>query len=427
VAAAFGFDLAPYLTGPVGGEARLAMRRDGQSTVTLRADLARARLALRELGWEKPPGAAARAEATLRLAGPRLVAAELRRLEGAGLSARAAARFGRDGRLEHVEVTELRLGETRLAGEVRPPAREGEAWRVSARGPLLDLSRRPRASDAGAPGTMPPVALEARLDRVVLGPGRYTRNVVVSLRHDGQRIEALEAEGAVGDRGSFAATIRRDGQGRRLELRSDDAGALLATLDVIDSMAGGRLAVRGTYDDTRPSAPLTGEATIEEFRLRDAPAIGRVLQAMTLYGLLEMVRGPGLSFANLSAPFTLDGNRLELRDARAYGPSLGFTAVGTVDLARKTLAIEGTIVPAYFFNTLLGHIPLIGRLFAPERGGGVFAATYRVRGPFADPEVSVNPLAALTPGFLRGLFGFLGEAGEAPPDPDPHGMNRGGG
>ncbi|MFC7542924.1 hypothetical protein ACFQU2_30460 [Siccirubricoccus deserti] len=63
------------------------------------------------------------------------------------------------------------------------------------------------------------------------------------------------------------------------------------------------------------------------------------------------------------------------------------------------------------FNTLLGNIPLLGRLFSPEAGGGVFAGTYRVQGPLADPQVTVNPLAALTPGFLRGLFG-LGQPAE---------------
>jgi hypothetical protein len=35
----------------------------------------------------------------------------------------------------------------------------------------------------------------------------------------------------------------------------------------------------------------------------------------------------------------------------------------------------------------------------------VFAATFRLSGPIGDPQVSVNPLAALTPGFLRGIFG----------------------
>ena len=69
--------------------------------------------------------------------------------------------------------------------------------------------------------------------------------------------------------------------------------------------------------------------------------------------------------------------------------------------------IEGTIVPAYMFNALLGNIPILGRLFSPEQGGGLFAATYKVQGPLADPAVTVNPLAALTPGFLRGLFGIF--------------------
>lgn len=433
VPAAFGVEAAPFLTGAVGGEARLAIRRDGQATVTLRADLTRARLAVRELGWAKPEGAAASAEGTLRLAGPRLTAAELTRLEGPGLAGRARARFGADGRVERIEVTELRLGETRVSGEVRPPPRAGEPWRIAARGPLLDLSRRPKDTGEAASGagdTTPPLALDARFERVRLGEGRESRNVAVALHHDGTRMQALDAQGELAERAGFTAALRRVEGGRTLELRSDDAGALLAWLDVIGSMAGGRLALSARYDDTKPSSPLAGEATIEEFRLRDAPAIGRVLQAMTLYGLLEMARGPGLSFSNLVAPFRLDGDVIELRDARAYGPSLGFTAKGTADLARDTLAIEGTIVPAYVFNSLLGHIPLIGRIFSPERGGGVFAATYRVRGPFADPEVSVNPLAALTPGFLRGLFGFLdpGEGGAAPaPAPDPHERSRGGG
>ena len=31
--------------------------------------------------------------------------------------------------------------------------------------------------------------------------------------------------------------------------------------------------------------------------------------------------------------------------------------------------------------------PLLGRLFSPEAGGGLFAATYRVQGPLDDPAV----------------------------------------
>ncbi len=110
------------------------------------------------------------------------------------------------------------------------------------------------------------------------------------------------------------------------------------------------------------------------------------------------------------APFRFDDDTLTLASARAFSASLGFTAKGSADLAARTLDMTGTIVPAYALNALPGRIPLVGRLFSPERGGGLFAATYSVRGSFDNPRVGVNPLATLTPGFLRGLFGIFGKA-----------------
>jgi uncharacterized protein YhdP len=120
-----------------------------------------------------------------------------------------------------------------------------------------------------------------------------------------------------------------------------------------------------------------------------------------------VVRGPGLGFATLTAPFALADDVLELKDMRAFSPSLGMTVKGTLNLAAETANLEGTIVPAYFFNSLLGKIPVLGNLFRGEEGGGLFAARYTIRGPLADPTVFVNPLTMLTPGFLRGLFGIF--------------------
>ena len=83
------------------------------------------------------------------------------------------------------------------------------------------------------------------------------------------------------------------------------------------------------------------------------------------------------------------------------------TAKGRIDMARGRCDVGGTIVPAYFFNSLLGNLPLIGRLFSAERGGGLFAANYSLSGDCNDPAIGINPLAALTPGFLRGIFGLF--------------------
>jgi len=79
-----------------------------------------------------------------------------------------------------------------------------------------------------------------------------------------------------------------------------------------------------------------------------------------------------------------------------------------LNLSMKTAKLRGTLVPAYSINSVLGDIPLIGRIFTGEKGGGVFAATYEFSGNLSEPNIFVNPLAALAPGFLRGLIGILG-------------------
>ena len=135
----------------------------------------------------------------------------------------------------------------------------------------------------------------------------------------------------------------------------------------------------------RADHPLSGTAEITDFRVRDPNGLGRLLQAMTLYGLVQAASGPGLGFTRLTAPFRLTDDALDLGESRAFSPSLGLTAKGHIDLRRNIADIQGTIVPAYFFNSLLGNVPIIGKLFSPESGGGVFAASYTVRGPLDDP------------------------------------------
>ncbi len=131
---------------------------------------------------------------------------------------------------------------------------------------------------------------------------------------------------------------------------------------------------------------------------------GKILQALTLYGIPDAIRGPGLFFSRAVVPLRYAGNVVELHAARAYSAALGVTAKGWLDLGRSTMNVQGTIVPAYVLNSLLGRLPGIGRFFSPEQGGGLIAADVALRGALDDPGVSVNPASLLTPGALRGVF-----------------------
>nr|WP_255574956.1 DUF3971 domain-containing protein [Caldovatus aquaticus] len=418
--AALGADLGDVLTGgTIAIEARNETRRSGLGRATVRADLREAALALDPLGWSKPAGRDGLAEAELRLRNGALQAVENARLEAGDLAVRARVAAFRDGRPERIELLESRIGASRFSGTaLPPPAREGGGgeWRLALEGPVLDLRRAfaARLPDRPSPppdaqGT-PALTIAARFERVLLGEQRQLLALAAEAQLDSRGVlraaqaRARTAETSSGGAVAFSLVPQADGR-RQLTLTAEDAGALLRAVDLIGSIQGGTLQVEGTYEHARPGATLTGMADMSDFVVRDAPAIGKLLQALSVYGLLEALRGPGLGFARLVAPFSLSPQALEVHDgARAFSASLGVTMRGRIDRRRGLVDMEGTIVPVYVFNQLLGNIPLLGRLFSPETGGGLFATAFRVQGPLNDPQVTVNPLSTLTPGVLRNLF-----------------------
>ena len=285
------------------------------------------------------------------------------------------------------------------------PRRAGDPIRIDLAGPALDVSPflKPSGSEpADSESVGPAWDASLAMGKVFLGRNESIAPVSLTAVSDGRRIVRARLDAASG---GVRASIVPAAGGRHLSIASADSGEVLRAAGVADNIRGGRLHVEASYADAEPHAPLSGTATLDQFRVTDAPAIGRLLKAMTLYGAIDLLRGPGLGFARAIVPFRWQQRVMHLSSARAYSASLGLTAQGEVDLANHTADIVGTVVPAYFFNQLLGKLPLLGRLFSPEKGGGVFAARYTLRGPLRDPKVGVNPLSVLAPGFLRGIFG----------------------
>ena len=414
--AAIGLDTAGVLDGPAAIQVVYSQQRAGPAEIQLQASLRAATLDTGQLGWAKAPGQAASAQATLRLDHDRLTAIDDVQAEGPGLSIHGSADIA-DGAPQTLLLQRAVIGRTDLHGSIRLATQKGEPIRIDFAGPQIDLAGQLGHKDHAKARSKPPAEhdgppwqLQGRFDRVVLAGNHVVGPMSATAQSDGRviRVARVQVTGGV----NVLATIGPGGPGagRELSITTDDAGSLLQALGVIDTVRGGRLALTGRFDDRLSDHPLDGNADITGFRLMNAPAPARVLQAMTLYGLLGTLRGPGLEVDRLIAPFRLDENRLTLNEARAFNPALGVTAKGQIDLDAQTADLQGTIVPAYLFNSFLGNIPVIGKLFSPEQGGGVFSATYSVRGSLADPAVSVNPLAALTPGFLRGVFGIFQSA-----------------
>ncbi len=405
--ATLGLDLAPYLDGPVPTEALYTRYRDGRQRLDLKLDLGASDLHLPFLSWSKPAGEPGEARLGLDLENDRPRAIPQFEVRAGTLDARGRARFAPDGgAIAAVEFDDLKVGRTALkgvaadfaAGFVRVAIGEG----VLDAAPLLEGDEDGAADDEDKQ----PFSLRAdRLAQLYLGPERRLDDVSLALRHDGRYWDRIELKASMAGGGRLLADYQPAANGRHtLTVSASDAGAVLRAFDVLESVQGGELAITGEANDAAPERPLKGRAAITEFRLVRAPVLARLLSIATLTGLVDAFTGEGFLFHKFSGEFTKTGGLLEVPRARANGPSIGLTATGTVDFDGDRIDLQGTIVPAYAFNSILGYIPLIGPLLQGGEGEGLFAATYTATGPLDEPSISVNPLAALAPGFLRGVF-----------------------
>ncbi len=409
---ALGLNVNGVMSGSLGMQLDYLDRRDNSAEVRLSGDLKAAGFDGGRLPWRKKPGTPGTLELHAALKSGHVVGIDRVHVEASGLSLLMSMEMAA-GRLDRLKLQRLVLGDsTDVAGEVDLPLHDADPAIITVTGTSIDLSSefdRHDQTPAEKAARGPAFSLEARLNRVVLSPGRQINDVRAKVENDGLVTKTARLSATAGN-GPFTISIMPQQGGRKLVAEAQDAGAMLYAFDLVQSMKGGHLNVDGAYDDSNASHMLRGKAEITDFRVANAPVVVRLLQGISVYGLLDAAQGPGLGITRMEAPFQLGNDVLTLDDAHAASPSLGFTVKGQIDIGHHNVNLEGTVVPAYFFNSLLGKLPLIGRLFSPETGGGLFAAAYFIHGSFDNPDVLVNPLSAITPGFLRGFFGLFNSA-----------------
>lgn len=434
--AAFGLAVSDALTGPVGAALDYRVAWSGEERLTIAADLTETAIALDALNWAKPPGRAAQLEADLTIPVAGDYALNRLRFDAApgaadggpapGLEAVLSLAAPRDfSGLTRLDLDRLSYGPHSMSGSVRRGP-DG-VYAVELSGTSIDVSGLigdEDADDEAAPPHPeaeeppgPPVALAARFDAVVDETGRRFEAVALDLEHDGEHLRALQLDARIPDGGAVAIDFAPDGAGvQRLRVASDNAGGALSALDWTARIAGGALLIEG--EQAAPGAPLSGRATIERFTLERAPVLAKLLEFMSLTGVLSSLTQSGLDFDKAETDFVYDEGVLTLSDARAYGGAIGITVDGTVDLETDALALEGTVAPMYSINQVLKAIPILGQILTG--GEGLFAANYAIEGPIEEPRVAVNPLSVLAPGFLRDLFGApTPRDPDAPPEPAP--------
>ncbi|MBV2361218.1 hypothetical protein KUH32_15750 [Thalassococcus sp. CAU 1522] len=390
--AAFGVTLpSGMLAGRGTGALVVDLPRGGPPAFSLQSDLAGLALAIPQLGWRLPEGARGAFRISGRLGKP--VAIDGLTLSGGGLDAAADIALSDAGAFRSLSLSRLRISDwLDVAGSLtaRGP---GQAPAVSVTGGRADL----RGATFGSGGTGTPAGggapVQIALDSL---------QVTDTIRLDRFRGAFRTAPGLQGDftamlggRAPIEGQVVPQRGASAFRIKGEDAGDILKAAGLLKTVSNGTFALTllpvrgatGSYD---------GALEIRGARLRNAPAIGALLDAISIVGLLDQLNGPGIFFSEVEAEFRLTPRQVILTRSSAVGPSMGISLDGFYDIANGTMDMQGVVSPVYVLNA-------IGRLIA-RKGEGLIGFNFNLRGPVQNPQVLVNPLSVFTPGMFRDIF-----------------------
>ena len=139
---------------------------------------------------------------------------------------------------------------------------------------------------------------------------------------------------------------------------------------------------------------------IYDFKLKELPALTKLLTLASLQGIADLLSGEGIRFNEFEMNFTNQGDLMTIEEIYAIGPAISVLMNGYVE-KNKLISLRGTLVPATTINKAIGSIPVLGKILVGSKTGeGVFGVSFKIKGPPKNLETTVNPIKTLTPRFI---------------------------
>ena len=159
---------------------------------------------------------------------------------------------------------------------------------------------------------------------------------------------------------------------------------------------------KGTLDfqSTKKANVSKSVLKIDNFKVKEVPALAKLLSLASLQGIADTLTGEGIRFSDFEMIFSNEDKLMTIEEIYAIGPAISILMEGYIE-ADKLISLRGTLVPARTINRTISSIPLIGDILVGKKvGEGVFGVSFKIKGPPKNLKTTVNPIKTLTPRFI---------------------------
>jgi len=412
---AFMKDNADYIAGMIGTELIYRQEPDGdRAKIDMNLDMQGASINVPSLGIQKRHGEASAISLSLNLRNGDLHSIDALTVTGRELSINKAQigfkTVQDEPIIESMDMSGLAFGDNRLNVKI---GTQDDLLKIVLNGSFLDvrpiLQSEKKHTEGKTKSSSRPYEISMNIDEMRTSDKVTIKNVTAYTKAtSGAQIEQFDLDAVVGKGELHVHYTPMSDNRLSLRIEADDAGATLRAFNLYPNIIGGKLKVGGMPLPDGRFGDVKGKARIDDFTIWNAPVLARLLNALSLPGILGVLEKQQLGFARLETDFEwrIDpaGDLYLVENGTTSGASLGLTFEGRIDTKRNEIALHGTAAPLSGMSRIIGKIPVIGNILTGGDNGAIVAATYTIGGTTDDPQISVNPLSMLTPGILRRML-----------------------
>lgn len=401
----------PGLSALVDGTVKVTLDRAADGSQAVTADLTDARLNIPWVGWSKGPGIPANASFTMSREGGTTTLSDFD-LDGKSFGIEGSVVLS-GGSLSSARFTRVALNRgDNVAVSVK---RSGKGYSIDVNGSALDARAliKQFTSDAGTSGGAAGagnVSVRADVKSLTGFHDEKLSDLQLEYSTTGSRVSGLKLSATAGSGGAISVSDSGGVDGRALQLKSADAGAILRFLDIYEHMQGGGISL--TLNGGASGA-MTGKVMARDFLIVNEPKLASIVSTTPAgdnRSLNQAVRGDidtsQVKFERGYVEIEKGSGYLKLANGVLRGPLIGTTFQGTLYDQDNNMDVTGTFMPAYGLNRIFGELPVIGALLGNGRDRGLIGVTYRLRGKASKPNLDINPLSVIAPGIFRSIFEY---------------------
>ncbi len=239
--------------------------------------------------------------------------------------------------------------------------------------------------------------ISINFDTIYITNEDYLTNFKSDMLINNNQIKDLILSSQFSTKEDLKLSIKTNSNNEKItDLFAGNAKPLVKKYDFIKGFEGGYL----KFDSVEKNKGSNSNLKIFDFKLKEVPALTKLLTLASLQGIADLLTGEGIRFNEFEMIFNNKDGLMTIEEIYSLGPSISILMDGYIQ-KDDLVSLSGTLVPATTVNKFIGSIPVIGDLLVGKKAGeGVFGVSFKIKGYPDDLKTTVNPIKTLTPRFI---------------------------